>query len=69
MGQSTPINQDVAKLLTAPRKGAPLSYATIAERVRKRHPGARTSPRSVASVASALRAAGIDVPDRRRTAH
>jgi len=43
-----------------------LPYGEIAERVRSRIPEAQTSARSVASLATGLRAAGIDLPDRRR---
>lgn len=56
------VGHEVAKLLMGK---STLSYAQIAERVRKRVPEARTSPRSVASIAAALRASGKDIPDRR----
>lgn len=42
-----------------------LNYGEIAKRVRQALPGARTSNRSVASVASQLRRDGYRVPDRR----
>lgn len=42
-----------------------LNYAEIAQRVRLALPGAQTSSRSVASVASQLRRDGYRVPDRR----
>lgn len=42
-----------------------LNYGEIAKRVQNALPGARTSSRSVASVASRLRKEGYKVPDRR----
>lgn len=57
------ISRAIAKLLTAKR---PLGYAEIARKVREKNPEAHTTARSVASVASGLRAAGINLPDRRR---
>jgi len=42
-----------------------LSYDEIASRVRQELAGARTTARSVASVASRLRRGGMAVPDRR----
>lgn len=42
-----------------------LNYGEIAKRVREGMPGAHTSSRSVASVASRLRRDGYRVPDRR----
>lgn len=60
------VADDVARMLQAKR---PLSYEAIAERVRAKHPEARTTARSVASVASGLRAAGVELPDRRLAAH
>lgn len=42
-----------------------LNYGEIAKRVRSTLPGAHTSSRSVASVASRLRRDGYKVPDRR----
>lgn len=58
------VGREVTKLLTAPRK-RPLSYAEIADRVRAKVQGAHTTPRSVASIASTLRATGLDIPDHR----
>jgi hypothetical protein len=58
----------VAKLvhqLLVGEKTSFLPYDEIAERVRKKVPDAKTSARSVASVATGLRAAGIELPDRR----
>jgi hypothetical protein len=60
------VHKEIARLLTGLK--SPLAYAAIAERVRKRVPGARTTDRSVASVASQLRAEGVKLPDRRRAA-
>lgn len=59
------VGQEVTKLLLGK---STLSYAAIAERVQKRIPGAHTSTRSVASIASALRASGQPIPDRRKHA-
>lgn len=42
-----------------------LSYDQIVEMVREQFPDANTSTRSVASVASRLRKAGVDVPMRK----
>lgn len=58
------VAQLVTQLLTG-EKTSHLDYAEIAERVRKKIPEAKTSTRSVACVAHALRSAGMDVPDRR----
>jgi hypothetical protein len=58
------VSKEIAKLLTG-RKN-PLSYQAIAERVRAKVPGAKTTDRSVASIASHLRAQGEKLPDRRR---
>ena len=44
---------------------AELSYDAIVDMVRGQFPDANTSTRSVASVASRLRKAGVDVPTRR----
>lgn len=46
-----------------------LNYGEITRRVRGSLPGARTSSRSVASVASRLRKDGYKVPDRRFAPH
>ena len=46
---------------------AELSYDQIVDMVRAKVEGANTSTRSVASVASRLRKAGVDVPTRRAT--
>jgi len=58
----------VAQLLTGERTSR-LSFADIAERVRRRIPEAQTTARSVASVAHHLRAAGQPIPDRRAREH
>jgi hypothetical protein len=42
------------------------SYADVVAEVRRQFPEARTSTRSVASVAADLRKRGVDVPTRRR---
>lgn len=47
---------------------AAMSYAAVAEEVRRRIPGAATSARSVASVALRLRKAGAIIPARSRPA-
>lgn len=58
--------KSVSKLVTQLLTGSKhLDYAEIAERVRRRIPSAHTTPRSVASLATGLRAAGIELPDRR----
>lgn len=44
-----------------------LGYAEIVDKVLEEHPDARTTARSVASVASALRKKGVDVPMRRKS--
>lgn len=56
-----PIGQMVEELLL----DADLSYGEIARRVRERFTHARTSNRSVASTAKAMRLRGIDVAARR----
>lgn len=62
--------KSVSKLVTQLLTGSKhLDYEEIAERVRRRIPEARTTARSVASLATGLRAAGIELPDRRRAAH
>jgi hypothetical protein len=43
-----------------------LSYGQIVDEVRRRFPQARTTRRSVASVAADMRKRGVDVPSRRR---
>lgn len=58
------VGQAVAQLLQG-KTTAGLSYEQIAERVRSKM-GAKTTARSVASIASGLRAAGVDIPDHRR---
>lgn len=58
----TTVARRVAELLQRRR---PLSYEQIAAKVREERPGSRTTARSVASVASALRAGGAELPDRR----
>lgn len=58
------VSKEITKLLTAPRK-KPLSYDQIADRVKAKIPGAKTTPRSVASIASTLRSAGVEIPDHR----
>ena len=50
----------VAELLIDPD----LSYAEIVERVKEQFPNARTTARSVASVAVALRKKGVEIPKR-----
>ena len=59
--QGGPAAHTIANLLT----DQSLSYGEIAKRVKETLPGARTSSRSVASVASRLRKDGFKVPDRR----
>lgn len=59
------VRQQVERLLTAQRK-KPLSYREVADRVRAKVPGAHTTDRTVASIATALRHSGADLPDRRR---
>lgn len=59
----------VGKLVADLLLGNPtMDYGKIAERVKRRLPEARTSARSVASVAAHLRAAGNDLPDHRKRA-
>lgn len=53
----------VATLVMQPE----LAYQQIADMVREQIEGANTSTRSVASIASRLRKAGVDVPTRRAT--
>jgi hypothetical protein len=48
--------------------GTELPYAEIVERVRKAHPAAKTTARSVASVASDMRKAKLPVATRRQDA-
>jgi hypothetical protein len=55
------IGEMVERLLMGPG----LSYVEIASRVRAQFPHARTTNRSVASVAKAMRARGVDVARRR----
>lgn len=52
----------VKRLLSDPE----MSYADIVERVKADHPGASTTARSVASVASVMRRSGASVPMRRK---
>lgn len=59
--------QSVSKLVTQLLTGDKhLDYEEIADRVRKRIPESQTTARSIASLATGLRAAGLDIPDRRR---
>lgn len=60
-----PAAHKIASMLT----DQSLSYGEIAKRVKDELPGARTSSRSVASVASRLRRDGYKVPDRRFNTH
>jgi hypothetical protein len=55
------ISEMVRRLLTDTDAG----YADIVEQVRRKHPSAVTTTRSVASVASEMRAKGLKVPTRR----
>lgn len=55
------VGATVKRLLTE----TDLGYAEIVDRVLAEHPDARTTARSVASVASTLRKKGVDVPMRR----
>lgn len=57
------IGQLVQELLMDPD----LSYLAIVDRVVTEFPDAKTSVRSVASVATVLRKKGVDVPTRRKT--
>jgi len=54
----------VADLLT----DTALSYAEIVVQVKSDFPEAKTTPRSVASIASMLRRKGQDIPSRRKAA-
>lgn len=54
----------VADLLT----DTALSYAEIVAQVKSEFPEAKTTPRSVASIASMLRRKGQDIPSRRKAA-
>lgn len=63
--KSKTVGQEVTKLLLGKTQ---YSYDKIAEKVRAKFEGAQTTPRSVASIASSLRAAGHDIPDRRSAA-
>lgn len=63
--KKTTVAAEVVRLLTGKTQ---FSYAKIAEKVRAKVPDAQTSPRSVASIATAARAAGAAIPDRRRHA-
>lgn len=56
------VAKEVTKLLLGK---STLSYATIAERVKAKVEGASTTPRSVASMAAALRKQGHEIADRR----
>jgi predicted Zn-ribbon and HTH transcriptional regulator len=58
------VAKEITKLLTG--RKTPLSYQAIADRVRAKLPEAHTTDRSVASIASALRKQGMELPDRRR---
>jgi hypothetical protein len=57
-----PVAEMIARLLS----DATLSHEDVARRVREGNPRARTSARSVASIATALRRDGYRVPDRQR---
>ncbi|AUJ64201.1 hypothetical protein B9057_07745 [Aestuarium zhoushanense] len=57
------VGATVRRLLTE----TDLGYPEIVDKVLEEHPDARTTARSVASVASTLRKKGVDVPMRRRT--
>lgn len=57
-----PMAEQIARLLADPT----LDHGSIARRVREGNPKARTSARSVASVATALRRDGYRVPERQR---
>ena len=65
-GQGGAVAREIAKLLTG--RKTPLGYEAIAERVKAKMPEAKTSARSVASIASSLRKQGVELPDRRRMA-
>ena len=56
------VGATVKRLLTE----TDLGYAEIVDKVLEEHPDARTTARSVASVASILRKKGVDVPMRRK---
>jgi hypothetical protein len=63
------VQAEIRKLLLGERK-SPLSYRAIADRVRQKVPGAKTTDRSVASIASTLRKEkGVKLPDRRQHAN
>ena len=57
-----PVAERIAQLLSDPS----LSHEQVAERVREGIPGANTSARSVASIATSLRRDGYRVPERQR---
>jgi hypothetical protein len=56
------VGQEVTKLLLGKTQ---YSYSEIAAKVCDRVEGAHTTPRTVASIATSLRAAGHKLPDRR----
>jgi hypothetical protein len=64
---STP-KQTVGTLVAELLDDAALSYAEIVARVKSDFPEAKTSTRSVASIASMLRRKGQDIPSRRKVA-
>lgn len=55
----------IGSIVTEMVMDAALTYDNIVDMVREQFPEANTSRRSVASVASRLRKAGIDVPKRK----
>lgn len=57
-----PVAERIAQLLADPT----LSHEQVAERVREGIPSAKTSARSVASIATSLRRDGYRVPERQR---
>ena len=57
------VGTTVKRLLTE----TDLGYAEIVEKTLEEHPDARTTARSVASVASTLRKSGVEVPMRRKS--
>jgi len=59
--------QTIGLLVQEPLMDPELGYVTIVDRVVAEFPDAKTSVRSVASVAAALRKKGVDVPIRRKT--
>lgn len=61
-----PVAEAVRRTL-AERKNA--SYADVAQEVRTKVAGARTTARSVASIVRGLRREGFAIPDRRLTKH